>query len=276
MPLTEITAVAIAQTTFYAPTVPLLVWLYARAYRQHQTRRQTAWIGQLIFAIFRLVGGAVEIAQATHTRDPSLYVAVWVLLCVGSISILAALTDPVVILTRNYHDENRPSSSWRLSSGMVVVLNTVLIITAVCLGVGGGTMRTIRDRNYALVIGFSMFFIMLGLLLGIVLVFRLQTGSSRGSSPGGVVGKAHRRIVVAVPIAVGLLTVRGAHGLLSGLYSSHATSQWNQFGQKGNVVVFAFMVLFAEYLVLGLLMWISLGLHRNCDGDGKMLYGIRV
>ena len=51
MPLTEITAVAIAQTTFYAPTVPLLVWLYARAYRQHQTRRQTAWIGQLIFAI---------------------------------------------------------------------------------------------------------------------------------------------------------------------------------------------------------------------------------
>lgn len=46
----------------------------------------------------RFIGGAVEIAQATHTRDQSLYVAVWVLLCVGTISILAALTDPVVIL----------------------------------------------------------------------------------------------------------------------------------------------------------------------------------
>lgn len=275
MAMTEITAVAIAQTAFYAPTVPLLIWLYARAYRQHQTRRQTAWIGQLIFAIFRFIGGAVEIAQATDTRDQSLYVAVWVLLCVGTISILAALTDPVVILTRNYHDENRPMSSWRLSSGMVVVLNTVLIITAVCLGVGGGVMWRAGERNYALVIGFGIFIIMLGLILGIVVVFRMQTGSSIENADGGVVGKAHRRIVLAIPVAVGLLAIRGSHGMLSGLYSSQTSSQWNQFGARGNVVMFAFMVLFTEYLVLMLLMWISLGLHRS-SGAGKIPMGIRV
>ncbi|KAJ4144521.1 hypothetical protein LMH87_003402 [Akanthomyces muscarius] len=232
------TSVGIAQVVFYAPMVPIVIYLFSRNAR---IRPRMAWWPLITFALFRLAGGIVTILAEKKPGNTGLWIAALILLNVGVVPLIVADLGLTRLVMQDNH-ASKPSYD-KLAKGLrLTFLAAILLLAA-----GGGTASVSASTSRALTLAGYVVFALELVLLTAMQAFLLTCGRLLPSS---------RRVLVATLAAAPPLAVRTAYGLLEVAEQADARSTWNPL--TGSAVAFALMALLPEYLVLA--GWVLMGL----------------
>ncbi|KAK8095045.1 hypothetical protein PG997_001730 [Apiospora hydei] len=122
-------ASAIAQIVFYAPIVPITLYVGVRAWKYGP---RLAWYPAMAFACVRLVGGALALASLIDPKNMSLIMATIVLLNIG----LVPLIMPFHALTRIVLEESFLES--KRKKWFITVTRWLLLVAVALLSTAGG------------------------------------------------------------------------------------------------------------------------------------------
>ncbi|UNI20250.1 hypothetical protein JDV02_006353 [Purpureocillium takamizusanense] len=240
------TSLGIAQIVFYAPMVPLAIYLMKRNGR---IRPRMAWWPLIPFSLMRLAGGPVIIALEKNPESLGLIIAAIILLNVGVIPLIVAdLGLTRVILMDNY--SHSPHSN-RIGG----LLRATFVIAAGLLGAGGGlgsqTSADLRDVGHGLTLaGYIVFAVELVVLTAMQVYFWRRRSDYLESS---------RKVLCGVLLASPFIMVRTVYGILVVVYQNNGATRWNPV--YGSAVVFAFMGLLMEYIALCLYLYTGYSIH---------------
>ncbi|KAM3476634.1 hypothetical protein MY5147_003139 [Beauveria neobassiana] len=228
------TSVAIAQVVFYAPMVPLVVYLFSRNGR---IRPRMAWWPLIPFSLFRLAGGIVTIIAEKQPGNMGLWIAALILLNVGVVPLIVAnlgLTRLIGAASVNAH-----LSRALTLAGYVVFALELLLLTATQLW------------------WFFYFY---------------SPPRHRDTAPAAAAAEAllpsSRRVLVATLAAFPLLAVRTAYGLLEVARQDEPGSAWNPL--TGSALAFALMALLPEYVVLAGWVFVGYAIPARREVGGGM------
>ncbi|ATY64473.1 hypothetical protein A9K55_004649 [Cordyceps militaris] len=232
------TSAAIAQVAFYAPMVPVVIYLFSRNAR---IRPRMAWWPLIPFSLFRLAGGIVTILAEKQPDNTGLWIAALILLNVGVVPLIVADLGLTRLIMQDNHAA-KPAYE-KLAKG----LRLTFVAAIVLLAAGGGTASASASVSRGLTLaGYVVFALELVLLTAVQAWFWHRSHALLPSS---------RRVLVATLAAAPLLALRTAYGLLEVAEQASAGSLWNPL--TGSAVAFALMALLPEYLVL--LAWVLMG-----------------
>ncbi|GFF91253.1 hypothetical protein IFM47457_10074 [Aspergillus lentulus] len=236
-------SLGIAATAFYAPVVPLAMYL---VYRNWWRPPKLAWYPFILLSLMRLASGPVLIALANNIANEGLYIAATFLLNVGVIPLLLVNFGFVlIVITDNIRDRAQVkhfSKIFRLALSL-----------SICYLVVGSSLATIKPsiaRIFQL-LGYGFFaLILLGLLARQVSFLRKSHELIPSSRTVSMLN--HDDDKKNAPF----LLIRNVYGLLyygtnyytldsNGQYTAHQ-SLWNPIA--GNHVAFALMGLLSEYI----------------------------
>ncbi|KAH1506489.1 hypothetical protein KXW61_002108 [Aspergillus fumigatus] len=224
-------SLGIAATAFYAPVVPLAMYL---VYRNWWRPPKLAWYPFILLSLMRLASGPVLITLANNIANKGLYIAATFLLNVGVIPLLLINFSFVLIMKRYAYSRMGTRESARVITDNIrdraqvkhfSKIFRLALSLSICYLIMGSSLATIKPsiaRSFQL-LGYSFFaLILLGLLARQVSFLR----------------KSHELIPSSRTVATGALTATG-----STQYTAHQ-SLWNPI--TGNHVAFALMGLLSE------------------------------
>ncbi|KAF4213267.1 hypothetical protein CNMCM5878_000162 [Aspergillus fumigatiaffinis] len=230
-------SLGIAATAFYAPVVPLAMYLL---YRNWRRLPKIAWYPFILLSLMRLASGPVLIALANNVASEGLYITATFLLNVGVIPLLLVNFGFVlIVIADNIRDQAQVKRF-----GKIVRLALSLSICFLVVGSALATVKPSIARIFQL-LGYCFFaLILLGLLANQVSFLR----KSHELIPSS------RTVATGALVAAPFLLVRNVYGLLyygtnyyildsNGQYTAHQ-SLWNPI--TGNHVAFALMGLLSE------------------------------
>jgi putative Mn2+ efflux pump MntP len=241
-------SLGIAATAFYAPVVPLAMYL---VYRNWWRPPKLAWYPFILLSLMRLASGPVLIALANNIANEGLYIAATFLLNVGVIPLLLVNSGFVlIVITDNIRDRAQVKHFSKIIR--------LALSLSICYLVVGSSLATIKPsiaRIFQL-LGYGFFaLILLGLLARQVSFLR----KSHELIPSS------RTLVTGALVAAPFLVVRNVYGLLyygtnyytldsNGQYTAHQ-SLWNPI--TGNHVAFALMGLLSEYVSICIYFYVG-------------------
>ncbi|KAH1509842.1 hypothetical protein KXX21_006361 [Aspergillus fumigatus] len=226
-------SLGIAATAFYAPVVPLAMYL---VYRNWWRPPKLAWYPFILLSLMRLASGPVLITLANNIANKGLYIAATFLLNVGVIPLLLINFSFVLIMKRYaYSRMGTRESAHRAQVKHFSKIFRLALSLSICYLIMGSSLATIKPsiaRSFQL-LGYSFFaLILLGLLARQVSFLR----------------KSHELIPSSRTVATGALVTAPfllIHNITQ--YTAHQ-SLWNPI--TGNHVAFALMGLLSEYILI--------------------------
>ncbi|XWW94857.1 hypothetical protein V2A60_002806 [Cordyceps javanica] len=234
------TSAAIAQVVFYAPMVPVVIYLFWRNARIRP---------------LRLAGGIVTILAEQKPDNTGLWIAALILLNVGVVPLIVANLGLTRLIIQDNHAD-KPTYHH-----LAKVLRLTFVAAILLLAAGGGTASVSARLSRALTLaGYVVLAAELVLLTGVQV--RWWWFSSSSSLPP-LLPSSRRVLVGALLPAAAPLALRTAYGLLEVAAESAAAaaggnarpSPWNPL--TGSAVAFALMALLPEYVVL--VGWVLVG-----------------
>ncbi|KAM3522877.1 hypothetical protein MY4038_008429 [Beauveria bassiana] len=252
------TSVAIAQTIFYAPMVPLVVYLFSRNGR---IRPRMAWWPLIPFSLFRLAGGIVTIIAEKQPGNTGLWIAALILLNVGVVPLIVANLG----LTRLIIQDNHASKP--TYTHLAKALRLLFLLAILLLAGGSGTASVNAHLSRALTLtGYVVFALELLLLTATQLWFFTR---HRGTAPTAApLLPSSRRVLAATLAAFPLLAVRTVYGLLEVARQDEPGSAWNPL--TGSALAFALMALLPEYAVLAGWVFVGYAIPARREVGGGM------
>ncbi|KAF3014501.1 hypothetical protein E8E14_011265 [Neopestalotiopsis sp. 37M] len=237
------TAVAIAQTVFYVPILPVTVYLLVRNWNYGP---RLAWYPLVLFCLMRLAGGITVIVWSHDVNNLGLIIASIVLLNLGLIPLIVTINA----LTRLVIASSFPDDVWGLR---IVKILRIAILAAIVLLIAAGSLignKGLVDTQRALTkAGYVEFVVILFIL--IIMLLRLRYRRRDVKSLDFI-------YVELTLITTPLIMLRAIFGLLYAFTSNNVFSTWNPL--FGSAVAFALMALLPEYIAL--MTYIYLGFYR--------------
>lgn len=234
-------SLGIAQTIFYAPIVPLVIFLMIR---NGKIRPRMAWYPLIPFSLMRLVGGIITILAEKKKDNIGLFIAALVLLNVGVVPlIIADLGLTRIILMDNYsHNPN--------SAKIAKVLRIAFTAAAILLAAGGGLSSTNRSISKILsLVGYVLFAVVLATLIAMQVYFFQKKSTLLPAS---------QKVLSGALLASPFLALRTVYGLIETSQSGHVGTTWSPL--QGSAVAFALMALLPEYVVISTWIFVGLGI----------------
>ncbi|KAK7981233.1 hypothetical protein PG989_013690 [Apiospora arundinis] len=243
-------ASAIAQVVFYAPIVPLTLYVGIRAWKYGP---RLAWYPAMAFACVRLVGGALVLASQNDPKNVGLITATIVLLNIG----LVPLIMPFHALTRIVRT-SRKARERISSSKSPEVYSWVPSAFSVLRGGLTGHPDMAQTQSVLSKVAYFEFVAVLLALLGMAVWLNFWMGDK--IKDGQII------YIQWLLISSPFLCVRAVFGVISVFEAAGAnilTSIWSPM--FGNALLFSLMALLPEYVVL--CVFVYLGFHRISTAD---------
>ncbi|KAK8861835.1 hypothetical protein PGQ11_008070 [Apiospora arundinis] len=245
-------ASAIAQIVFYAPIVPITLYVGIRAWKYGP---RLAWYPAMAFACVRLTGGALVLASQNDPKNISLITATIVLLNIG----LVPLIMPFHALTRVVLEANFPES--KRKDIFIKVTRGLLLGAVGLLSTAGGLTGhpdMAQTQSVLSKVAYFEFVAVFLALLGMAVWLNFWMGDK--IKDGQII------YIQWLLISSPFLCVRAVFGVISVFEAAGAnilTSIWSPM--FGNALLFSLMALLPEYVVL--CVFVYLGFHRISTAD---------
>ncbi|KAB5522883.1 hypothetical protein GE09DRAFT_1293650 [Coniochaeta sp. 2T2.1] len=246
-------ASAIAQIVFYAPIVPLTLYVGIRAWKYGP---RLAWYPVMAFACARLTGGALLLASRHDPANRELLTAAIVLLNVG----LVPLIMPFHALTRVVLEENFPEN--KRKKIFIKVTRWLLLGAVILLSAAGGLINHPENAKIQAVLSKVAYFEFVFVLLALMgMAAWLYLASHARPIEAGQMIYIKWLLITSPFLCIRL--VFGAISVFKAAGPSIRTSIWSSM--FGSAVLFSLMALLPEYTVL--CVFIYLGFHRYHTAD---------
>ncbi|KAK7947740.1 uncharacterized protein PG986_008626 [Apiospora aurea] len=244
-------APAIAQIVFYAPIVPITLYVGARAWKYGP---RLAWYPAMAFACVRLTGGALALASLNDPKNIGLITATIVLLNIG----LVPLIMPFHALIRIVLEASFPKSKKKWFIGVTRWL--LLAAVALLSTAGGLTGYPEMAQTQSILSKVAYFEFVLVLLSLIAMAAWLNLWRHHQIKNGQIV--YIRWLLISSPF----LCVRTVFGVVSVFEAAGAnirTSIWSPM--FGSALLFSLMALLPESIVL--CVFVYLAIYRASTAD---------
>ncbi|ETS73395.1 hypothetical protein PFICI_15000 [Pestalotiopsis fici W106-1] len=237
------TAVAIAQTVFYAPVLPITVYLLIRNWKAGP---RLAWYPLVLFCLMRLAGGITVIIWSTDVNNLGLIIASIVLLNLGLIPLIVTINA----LTRFVIASSFPDDVWGLRIGRILRF-AILVAIGLLIAAGSliGNARLVDTQRTLTKVGYVEFVVILCVL--VVMLLRLQIRQKDIKIQDFIYVKL---TLITTPF----IMLRAIFGLLYAFTSHDVFSMWNPL--FGSALAFGLIALLPEYIAL--VTYIYLGFYR--------------
>ncbi|KAK7977158.1 hypothetical protein PG988_004648 [Apiospora saccharicola] len=237
-------ASAIVQIVFYAPMVPIMLYVGIRAWKYGPRR---AWFPAMVFACVRLVGGALDLASKNDPKNNSLITATIILLNLGLVPLIMPL------------EASFPESK---SKKRFIDVNRLLLLAAVALlSTAGGFTGDPEMANTQSILSKVAYFEFVVVLLALIAMAAWLNFWRRDRIQDGQIIYI-QWLLIASPF----LCIRAVFGVISVFEAAGAnilTSVWSPM--FGSALLFSLMALLPEYIVL--CVFVYLGIHRVSTAD---------
>ncbi|KAK8108292.1 uncharacterized protein PG998_010305 [Apiospora kogelbergensis] len=245
-------ASAIAQVVFYAPIVPITLYVGCRAWKYGP---RLAWAYAMLFACVRLTGGALALASQNDPGNISMIAATIVLLNIG----LVPLLMPFHALIRIVLEANFPES--KKKEIFIRVTRLLLMVAVSLLGTAGallGKPEMAQAQSILSKVAYFEFVLVLLALVGLAVWLNFWRADQ--------IKDGQLMYIHWLLISSPFLCVRAVFGVISVFEASGdnlLTSMWSPM--FGNALLFSLMALLPEYAVL--CVFVYLGFHRISTAD---------
>ncbi|KAH6895982.1 hypothetical protein B0T10DRAFT_558146 [Thelonectria olida] len=245
--MTELhTSVAIAQVAFYAPIVPLSLFIFLRNVRN---RPLQPWYPLVLFSLMRLLGGLLTIAQETSPDNVRLGVAASALLNIGLVPLLFS----TIGILRYVLGSTADLTLAKRGSILDIVTRIALAIALLLLVLASATTHQRGTSIEALRALALSGYVIMTCVLALATAELTQLHVHRH-----LLGAGTLIYVQVALLGTPALILRTLYGLLFEYTITDEDPIWNPL--HGSVPIFILMCLIPEYMTL--LLYMYLGFHR--------------
>ncbi|KAK7921503.1 hypothetical protein PG985_009525 [Apiospora marii] len=240
-------ASAITQIVFYAPAVPIMLYVGIRAWKYGP---RMAWYPAMAFACVRLVGGALVLASQHDPQNIRLITATIVLLNLG----LVPLLMPFHALTRIVLQATFPES--KRTKRFIKVTHWLLLAAVALFSIAGGLTGHPEMAEAQSILSKVAYFEFVFVLLALIAMAAWLNFGRGDRIPDGQIIYI-QWLLTSSPF----LCIRAVFGVISVFEAAGAnirTSIWSPM--FGSALLFSLMALLPEYIVL--CVFVYLGIHR--------------
>ncbi|KAM7203353.1 hypothetical protein V8F33_002344 [Rhypophila sp. PSN 637] len=245
------TALGIAQIVFYAPLVPISIYLLIRNWSY---RPRTAWYPAVPFTTIRLASGILTIIEEQNPGNRTLIIVTIVFLNIGLVPLVLSFSG----ITRLVVESSLKGDEFKRSSNMLKIIRWNIIIAAALLGTAGGFAGQAEKATTQKTLSIVAYVLFAALVVGLIALC--------GALYHGNWAKEGDRIYLKGALLASIfICIRTAYGLIGIFEASGAnilTSIWSPL--FGSAVAFCFMALVPEYIALCVFIYLSVYRLRSC------------